>query len=216
MNISSISFISSFLRVSLAALFLSFSPVLLFAHEASEKEEDLAYPSENRPFYQLLISLKQGYFSPRNNQSVTTQQKNSLRDSRETIQQVRVTEGSESWIELDNAFMVPEIETDNTGSSYQGIRYQSVKTGYWVRAIIYGQKADIHIRSYQENLSPNDGLGIERNHFTSHMVVPLGQWIAISGKINHSESHQATYSTRSRSRDDKQTLIKVELLSPQP
>lgn len=131
------------------------------------------------------------------------------------IHQIRVTEGTEAYIETGEQipyfsgtlWIVP-------GSVAGGIEYKDVTTGFYVLARIHGDNVTLQVSPFKNSQSNASGGNIETQYANTTITGPIGEWLLIGGateQIKRSQSGTASYSS-TQSRNNESIWIKTDLV----
>jgi hypothetical protein len=131
------------------------------------------------------------------------------------IHQIRVTEGSEGYIETGKQipyfsginWVVPEV-------AIGGIEYKEVTTGFYVFARIHGDNVTLQVSPFKNSQSNGRGSNIETQSANTSITGPIGEWLLIGGtteQIKRSQSNTGSYSS-TQSRNNESIWIKADLV----
>ena len=131
------------------------------------------------------------------------------------IHQVRVTEGTEAYIETGE--QIPYF----SGSTWIGTRavagaieYKDVTTGFYVHPRIQGDNVTLQVSPFKNTQRQARGGNIETQSATTTITGRIGEWLLIGGateQIKRSQSGIASYSS-TQSRSDQSIWIKADLV----
>lgn len=211
--------------LSVFIIFMSFGSEFLLA----DASEDLLNRDVlDGDVHELLISVRQEsnqnrqqgmyYFNGENSLDVHEGKKNITRhyrsyDPDSSSQKIRVTEGYVAMFYVKKEIQTPVISSDYEGFGISGIQYKEIKTGFYVKAIVIGDKARVTIKPFKEGLSKNGGSTIVGTESKTTMTVPLGEWVDIAG-VNNTKFESRSgrvIGTRDQDHVDDVISLKVDL-----
>jgi len=142
---------------------------------------------------------------------ISTQQ--SLRDN--PIHQVRVTEGTEAYIETGER--IPYFY----GAAWRGrrgiagsIEYKDAITGFYVLPRIRGDNVILEVNPFKSSQSNTDGDNIETQSAGTTITGRIGEWLLIGGVTEQLEQTQSVTGTTvaTQSRGNTSIWIKADLV----
>ena len=128
------------------------------------------------------------------------------------IHQIRVTEGTEAYIETGE--QIPYFSGTHwivPGTVAGGIEYKDVTTGFYVLARIHGDNVTLQVSPFKN--SQGNG-NIETQYANTTITGRIGEWLLIGGateQIKRSQSSTASYSS-TQSRNNESIWIKTDLV----
>ncbi len=137
----------------------------------------------------------------------------SLRDN--PIHQVRVTEGSEAYIETGE--QIPYFY----GAGWTGrrgfagaIEYKDAITGFYVLPRIRGDNVMLEVSPFRNTRSKTGGDNIETQSANTTITGRVGEWLLIGGVTEQLERSQSTTGTTvaTQSREDTSIWIRADLV----
>ena len=143
----------------------------------------------------------------------TTSTRARLRDS--PIHQLRVTEGTEGYIETGN--QIPYFSNANRilpGVNVGSVEFKDVTTGFYVLPRIHGDNVTMEISPFKNSVSSTGGGNIETQHANTTITGGIGQWLLVGGtteEIKRSQSGTGSYSS-TQSRHNQSIWIKADLV----
>ena len=114
-----------------------------------------------------------------------------LQDS--PVHQLRVTEGSEGYIETGQS--IPYFSGARwvaPGAVAGGIEYKDVTTGFYVLPRVHGNQVTLQVSPFKQSLSHRRGGDIDTQGAHTTVTGPLGEWLPIGGVT---EQTQKSYSS---------------------
>jgi len=124
------------------------------------------------------------------------------------IHQLRVSEGSEGYIETGAS--IPYFSGSTWLGAHRpvveaGVEYKDVTTGFYVLPRVHGEQVTVEISPHKDALSRSHGGAIDTQRASTTVTGPIGHWIPIGGvtdQTRRSSSSIGTYSsTHSRTND---------------
>ncbi len=143
--------------------------------------------------------------------STTTQMR--LEDN--PIHQVRVTEGSEAYIETGE--QIPYFSGTHwivPNSVAGGIEYKDVTTGFYVLPRIHGDKVTLQVSPFKNSQAKSRGGNIETQNANTTLTGRIGEWLLIGGiteQLKRSQSGTGSYSS-TQSRNNESIWSKADLV----
>ena len=131
------------------------------------------------------------------------------------LHQVRVTEGSEAYIETGQQipyfsgtnWLVPEAVAG-------GIEYRDVTTGFYVLPRIHGDKVTLQVSPFKNSQANTRGGNIETQYANTTISGRIGEWLLIGGvteQLKRAQSGIGSYSS-TQSRNNQSIWIKADLV----
>ena len=133
------------------------------------------------------------------------------------IHQLRISEGSEGYIETGKS--IPYF----SGSYWRGrhhdiveggIDYKDINTGFYVLPRVHGDQVTLDVSPYKQSQSRRRGGDIETQSASTRITGRLGQWLPIggvSGQTRNSSTRIGSYGS-TQSRDNASIWIKTDLV----
>jgi type II secretory pathway component GspD/PulD (secretin) len=134
-----------------------------------------------------------------------------LQDS--PVHRLRVTEGSEGYIETGQS--IPYFSGARRvapGEIAGGVDYKDVTTGFYVLPRIHGTQVTLQVSPFKQSLSRKRGGDIDTQSAQTTVTGPLGEWLPIGGvteQTQQSYSGIGSYGS-TRSRNNSSIWIKAE------
>lgn len=131
------------------------------------------------------------------------------------IHQIRVTEGTEAYIETGE--QIPYFSGTHwilPGTVAGGIEYKDVTTGFYVLARIHGDNVTLQVSPFKNSLSNARGGNIETQYASTTITGRVGEWLLIGGaseQIKRSQSGTASYRS-TQTRNNESIWIKTDLV----
>lgn len=133
------------------------------------------------------------------------------------IHQLRISEGSEGYIETGES--IPYLSGgywrggrhDAIGG---GVDYKEINTGFYVLPRVHSEQITMDVSPYKQSQSSKRGGDIETQSARTRITGKLGQWLPIGGvteQTRGSSSRTGNYGS-AQSRDDASSWIKAELV----
>jgi len=132
------------------------------------------------------------------------------------IHQLRISEGSEGYIETGESipyFSGSYWRGGRHGIVEGGVDYKDINTGFYVLPRVHGEQATLDISPYKQSQSRERGGDIKTQSASTRITGQLGQWLAIggvSGQTRSSSSRVGSYGS-TQSRDNASIWIKADL-----
>ena len=129
------------------------------------------------------------------------------------IHQIRVTEGTEGYIETGE--QIPYFSGTNwiiPRAVAGGIEYKDVTTGFYVLPRIHGDNVTLQVSPFKNSQSNARGSNIKTQYANTTITGRVGKWLLIGGvteQLKHSQSGTGSYSS-TQSRNNKSIWIKVD------
>jgi type II secretory pathway component GspD/PulD (secretin) len=130
------------------------------------------------------------------------------------IHQLRVTEGTEGYIETGE--QIPYF----SGASWWGpeavvgVDYKDVTTGFYVLPRIHGDQVTMHVSPFKQSQSKTRGGDINTQSAKTTITGRMGEWLPIGGtteQTRRSQSSTGSY-TSTQSRNNESIWIKADLV----
>ncbi len=140
------------------------------------------------------------------------------------IQQLRVTDGTEGYIETGKS--IPYFSGDVSFGSRSGSRgrsrsrgvspgveYRDVPTGFYVLPHIHGNQVTLRISPYKQSLSKTRADAINTQRASTQITGRLGDWLQIGGTSESIQTSSSSTGSRvsTQSRDNTSIWIKAEV-----
>jgi type II secretory pathway component GspD/PulD (secretin) len=131
------------------------------------------------------------------------------------IHQIRVTEGTEAYIETGE--QIPYFSGTNwirPGVVAGGIEYKDVTTGFYVLPRIHGDNVTLQVSPFKNSRSATRGGNIETQNADTTLTGRIGEWLLIGGvteQLKRSQSGNGSYSS-TQSRNNESIWIKADLV----
>lgn len=130
------------------------------------------------------------------------------------IHQLRVSEGSEGYIETGQA--IPYFSGARwvaPGTLVGGVDYKDVTTGFYVLPRVHGDQVTLQVSPFKQSLSSKRGGDINTQSAHTTITGRLGEWLPIGGvtqQTQQSRSGIGSYSS-TQSRNNESIWIKADL-----
>lgn len=137
-----------------------------------------------------------------------------LRDN--PIHQLRVTEGSEGYIETGE--QIPYFSGANwiaPGAVLGGVDYKDVTTGFYVLPRIHGDQVTLQVSPFKQSQSKTRGGDINTQSARTTITGKLGEWLPIGGTTEQTQrtrNSTGSYSS-THSRNNESIWIKADLVN---
>jgi type II secretory pathway component GspD/PulD (secretin) len=131
------------------------------------------------------------------------------------IHQVRVTAGTEAYIETGE--QIPYFSGTNwivPKAVAGGIEYKDVTTGFYVLPRIHGDNVTLQVSPFKNSQSNARGGNIETQHANTTITGRIGEWLLIGGvteQLKRAQSGTGSYSS-TQSRNNESIWIKADLV----
>lgn len=131
------------------------------------------------------------------------------------IHQIRVTEGTEAYIETGE--QIPYFSGTNwivPEAVVGGVEYKDVTTGFYVLARIHGDNVTLQVSPFKNSQGNSRGGNIEIQNANTTLTGRIGEWLLIGGvteQLKRVQSGTASYSS-TQSRNNESILIKADLV----
>lgn len=131
------------------------------------------------------------------------------------IHQIRVTEGTEAYIETGE--QIPYFSGTNwigPGTVSSGIEFKDVTTGFYVLARIHGDRVTLQVSPFKNSRGKTRGGNIESQSASTTITGRVGEWLLIGGaseQIKRSQTGTASYRS-TQSRNNESIWIKTDLV----
>jgi len=147
-------------------------------------------------------------------ETVISTQKHNQRDS---MQQIRVQEGTEAFIEVNKSFPRNDYYFSLWGP-YRETEYKDVKTGYIISSILDGNNAIVQIKYQFSRLQDGRNHSLRRDSpiniekFETNLTASLGEWFALSQTSSHDlrKSREVLYDTNDLKQPNRNLYIKID------
>ena len=133
------------------------------------------------------------------------------------IHQLRISEGSEGYIETGESipyFSGSYWRGGRHGIVEGGVDYKDINTGFYVLPRVHGEQATLDVSPYKQSQSRKRGGDIETQSASTRITGKLGQWLAIggvAGQTRSSSNRIGSYGS-TQSRDNASIWIKADLV----
>ena len=133
------------------------------------------------------------------------------------IHQLRISEGSEGYIETGESipyFSGSYWRGGRRGIVEGGVDYKDINTGFYVLPRVHGEQATLDVSPYKQSQSRKRGGDIETQSASTRITGKLGQWLAIggvTGQTRSSSNRIGSYGS-TQSRDNASIWIKADLV----
>ena len=133
------------------------------------------------------------------------------------IHQLRISEGSEGYIETGESipyFSGSYWRGGRHGIVEGGVDYKDINTGFYVLPRVHGEQATLDVSPYKQSQSRKRGGDIETQSASTRITGKLGQWLAIggvTGQTRSSSNRIGSYGS-TQSRDNASIWIKADLV----
>lgn len=131
------------------------------------------------------------------------------------IHQIRVTEGSEAYIETGE--QIPYFSGTNwivPGVVAGGVEYKDVTTGFYVLPRIHGGNVTLRVSPFKNSQRNSRGGNIETQNANTTLTGQVGEWLLIGGvseQLKRSQSGTGSYSS-TQGRYNESIWIKADLV----
>jgi hypothetical protein len=134
--------------------------------------------------------------------------------TRNNDQQLRVMDGREAVIYVGQEVPYATRSAGPGGRVTENVEFRSVLTGFVVRPQVQGDRVTLDISPQQESLDPGSGGAVSVSRLSTSINGRLGEWMDLGAVTQSSttESRGNLSRSRSESEENRQVLIKVELL----
>jgi type II secretory pathway component GspD/PulD (secretin) len=133
------------------------------------------------------------------------------------IHQLRISEGSEGYIETGESipyFSGSYWRGGRHGIVETGVDYKDINTGFYVLPRVHGEQVTMDVSPYKQSQSRKRGGDIETQSAGTRITAELGQWLPIggvSGQTQRSSTRVGSYES-TQSRDNASIWIKADLV----
>jgi type II secretory pathway component GspD/PulD (secretin) len=133
------------------------------------------------------------------------------------VHQLRISEGSEGYIETGESipyFSGSYWRGGRHGIVEGGIDYKDINTGFYVLPRVHSEQVTLDVSPYKQSQSRKRGGNIETQSASTRITGQLGQWLAIggiSGQTQSSSTRIGSYGS-TQSRDSASIWIKADLV----
>jgi type II secretory pathway component GspD/PulD (secretin) len=130
------------------------------------------------------------------------------------IHQLRVTEGSEGYIETGES--IPYFSGAQwlaPGAVVGGIDYKDVTTGFYVLPRVHGDQVTLQVSPFKQSLSSKRGGDINTQSAHTTVTGRLGEWLPVGGtteQTRQSRTNIGSYSS-TQTRNEESIWIKADL-----
>jgi type II secretory pathway component GspD/PulD (secretin) len=131
------------------------------------------------------------------------------------IHQIRVTEGTEAYIETGE--QIPYFSGTNWIAPdvvAGGIEYKDVTTGFYVLPRIHGDNVTLQVSPFKNSQGNSRAGNIETQNANTTLTGRVGEWLLIGGvteQLKRSQSGTGSYSS-TQSRNNESIWIKADLV----
>jgi hypothetical protein len=131
------------------------------------------------------------------------------------IHQIRVTEGTEAYIETGE--QIPYFSGSNwivPETLAGGIEYKDVTTGFYVLPRIHGDNVTLQVSPFKNSQANTGGGNIETQQAKTTISGRIGEWVLIGGvseQLKREQSGTGSYSS-TQSRSNQSIWIKADLV----
>lgn len=131
------------------------------------------------------------------------------------IHQLRVTEGSQGYIETGQS--IPYFAGPRwfgPGAVVGGVEYKDVTTGFYVLPRVHGDQVTLEVSPFKQSPSQTRGGDINTQRAQTTITGRLGEWLPIGGtteQTQRSRSEIGSYSS-TESRNNESIWIKADLV----
>jgi type II secretory pathway component GspD/PulD (secretin) len=133
------------------------------------------------------------------------------------IHQLRITEGSEGYIETGESipyFSGSYWRGGRHGIVEGGVDYKDINTGFYVLPRAHGEQVTLDVSPYKQSQSGKRGGDIETQSASTRITGKLGHWLPIGGITEQTQSSSnriGSYGS-TQSRDNASIWIKADLV----
>jgi type II secretory pathway component GspD/PulD (secretin) len=132
------------------------------------------------------------------------------------IHQLRVTEGTEGYIETGK--QIPYFSGANwiaPGAVVGGVDYKDVTTGFYVLPRVHGEQVTMQVSPFKQSESRTRGGDINTQSANTTITGRLGDWLPIGGTTEQTQRSQSSIGSYSetRSRNNESIWIKADLVN---
>jgi type II secretory pathway component GspD/PulD (secretin) len=132
------------------------------------------------------------------------------------IHQLRVTEGTEGYIETGK--QIPYFSGANwiaPGAVVGGVDYKDVTTGFYVLPRVHGEQVTMQVSPFKQSESRTRGGDINTQSANTTITGRLGEWLPIGGTTEQTQRSQSSIGSYSetRSRNNESIWIKADLVN---
>jgi type II secretory pathway component GspD/PulD (secretin) len=133
------------------------------------------------------------------------------------IHQLRVTEGSEGYIETGESipyFSGGYWAGKRHGVVEGGVDYKDINTGFYVLPRVHGEQVTMDVSPYKQSQSRQRGGDIETQSASTRITGRLGQWITIGGVTEQTRSSSSGIGSygSTQSRGNASIWIRADLV----
>ena len=135
----------------------------------------------------------------------------------DSMQQIRVQEGTEAFIEVNQSFPTDDYYFTLWGP-YQETEYKDVKTGYIISSVLNGNNAIVQIHYQSSRLQDTRNRSLRRNSpiniekTETNLTTSLGEWFTLSQISSHDlrKSREILYDTNELKQPNRNLYIKID------
>jgi len=133
------------------------------------------------------------------------------------IHQLRISEGSEGYIETGESipyFSGSYWRGGRHGIVDGGVDYKDINTGFYVLPRVHGEQVTLDVSPYKQSQSRQRGGDIKTQSASTTITGKLGQWLAIGGVTGQTRSASTGVGRygSTQSRDNASIWIKADLV----
>ena len=133
------------------------------------------------------------------------------------IHQLRISEGSEGYIETGESipyFSGSYWRGGRHGLVGGGVDYKDINTGFYVLPRIHGEQVTMDVSPYKQSQSRQRGGDIETQSASTRITGQLGEWLAIGGITGQTRRYNTSVGSygSTQSRDNASIWIKADLV----
>ena len=133
------------------------------------------------------------------------------------IHQLRISEGSEGYIETGESipyFSGSYWRGGRHGLVGGGVDYKDINTGFYVLPRIHGEQVTMDVSPYKQSQSRQRGGDIETQSASTRITGQLGEWLAIGGVTGQTRRYNTSVGSygSTQSRDNASIWIKADLV----
>ncbi len=139
-----------------------------------------------------------------------------LRDN--PIHQLRVTDGTEGYIETGE--QIPYFSARYGGYGFglrneeRGVEFKDVTTGFYVLPRTHGNNVTIHVSPFKQTKSESQGGNIDSQRARTTITGSIGEWLPVGGTTEQTQRERKSNSryNTTQSRDNESIWIKADLI----
>jgi len=133
------------------------------------------------------------------------------------IHQLRISEGSEGYIETGESipyFSGSYWRGGRHGLVGGGVDYKDINTGFYVLPRVHGEQVTLDVSPYKQSQSRQRGGTIETQSAGTRITGQLGEWLAIGGITGQTRRYSTGVGSygSTQSRDNASIWIKADLV----